>query len=329
MTIPGGLYEDPQPGYVFGVPLLEFHVRLGTPTEMGMPSLSAANVFTALQRVAGGATPGTPAATDVLIGAGGIKTGAGITTGGPITVNQGTSVQSLIVLGELIGTGWSGFKLYTGASHKAWSIGSQNIVNEALDFTPSTAAGGGTFTTPVFVITNDLSTNGIGIYSAGYGYFGATAPVGAERVRVAGGSAPATPASTDVLIGAGEVKAGAAIRSTGATSGIGYATGAGSTVTQATSKATSVSLSNVCGTITMNGAALASVTSVAFTWTNTAIAATDMVLIQHDSVGTLGGYSVVVTPAAGSATVTVRNNTAGSLSEAIVLRFIVIKAVTA
>lgn len=112
------------------------------------------------------------------------------------------------------------------------------------------------------------------------------------------------------------------------TGGIGYKTGAGGTVTQATSKATAVTLSRVSGTITLNGAALASATSVSFTWTNTAIAATDVVVCVHDSVGTLGGYGITVTPAAGSATVTIRNNTAGSLSEAIVLRFAIIKAVT-
>ena len=120
-----------------------------------------------------------------------------------------------------------------------------------------------------------------------------------------------------------------AFRSNGATSGIGYATGAGGTVTQATSKSPGVTLSRVCGTITLNAASLAANTSVAFTWTNTAILAGDFIAIQHDSAGTLGAYSIRVTPGSGTATVTVRNNTAGALAEAIVLRFAIIKAVTA
>ena len=119
------------------------------------------------------------------------------------------------------------------------------------------------------------------------------------------------------------------ITSSSATGGVGYATGAGGTVTQATSKATGVTLSKVCGTITLNAANLAAATGVSFTLTNTAIAATDLVVIVHDSVGTLGAYGITATPAAGSATITVRNNTAGALAEAIVLRFAIIKAVTA
>lgn len=113
------------------------------------------------------------------------------------------------------------------------------------------------------------------------------------------------------------------------TAGLGFETGAGGTIAQATSKATTVVLSKSCGTITMNGAALAADTSVSFTLTNTTIAAGDMVLVQHDSVGTLGAYNCTATPAAGSASITVRNLTPGSLSEAIVLRFVVIKAVVA
>lgn len=122
---------------------------------------------------------------------------------------------------------------------------------------------------------------------------------------------------------------GASALSTHATAGVGYATGAGGTVTQATSKATAVTLSKVCGTITMNAAALAAGATVSFTWTNTAIAATDFIGLRHDSAGTVGAYQVDVTPAAGSATITVTNRSAGSLSEAIVLKFAVVKAVTA
>lgn len=141
------------------------------------------------------------------------------TFSGSVVVNSGTGVQSILTIAAVTGTGWSGIYLNTGASHKAWSVGSQSIVNEALDFTPATAAGGSTFTTPVFVITNSSATNGIGVYSAGYGIFGATALVGSERVRIAGGSAPGTPGSTDVLFGAGAISAGASTDSTSASTG--------------------------------------------------------------------------------------------------------------
>lgn len=113
------------------------------------------------------------------------------------------------------------------------------------------------------------------------------------------------------------------------TGGMGYATGAGGTVTQATSKSTGVTLSKVSGQITMNAAALAAGTIVSFVLTNTAIAAGDLLVLNHVSGGTLGAYSLNARCGAGSATIDVRNNTAGSLSEAIVIGFALVKAVTA
>ena len=128
---------------------------------------------------------------------------------------------------------------------------------------------------------------------------------------------------------AGTLTSNVGLWSSGATAPFGYTTGAGGTVTQMTNKTTGVSLSTVTGAITMNGASLAGDTTAAFVLTNTAIAATDAVLVLHESVGTLGAYSFGSTGAAGSATISVHNNTAGALSEAIVLRFVVIKSVNA
>lgn len=110
---------------------------------------------------------------------------------------------------------------------------------------------------------------------------------------------------------------------------IGFPTGTGGTVTQATSKSTTVVLNKVCGQITMNGAALAANTTVSFTLTNSSIAATDFIHLQHQSGGTAGAYALNGQAGAGSASINVRNITAGSLSEAIVIGFAVIKGVTA
>ena len=129
--------------------------------------------------------------------------------------------------------------------------------------------------------------------------------------------------------GVGAISATAGIKSKGGTSGVGYATGAGGTVTQSTNKATGVTLSKVCGAITMNNAALTADTTVSFVLTNTAIAATDVLVLNHISGGTPGSYLLNARAAAGSATIDVRNITAGSLSEAIVIQFAVIKAVNA
>jgi hypothetical protein len=109
----------------------------------------------------------------------------------------------------------------------------------------------------------------------------------------------------------------------------GYITGEGGTITQATSKSTGVTLNKKCGTVTMHDAALAADAIVSFTLTNSTIAATDVVVLNHASAGTAGKYALNAQAAAGSASINVTNISAGSLSEAIVIRFAVIKAVTA
>jgi hypothetical protein len=113
------------------------------------------------------------------------------------------------------------------------------------------------------------------------------------------------------------------------TGGIGYSTGAGGAVTQATNKATTVESDTITTAITMNNAQLNANTAVSFTFTNSAIASTDQVIVTHQSAGTAGSYNFAAFPGAGSAVVTVRNITAGNLSEAIVLRVSVYKAVSA
>ena len=109
----------------------------------------------------------------------------------------------------------------------------------------------------------------------------------------------------------------------------GYATGSGGIVTQATNKSTGVTLSKSTGQITLNNAALAADTTVSFTLTNTVIEAGDILVMNHISGGTAGSYLLNAQSAAGSASINVRNITTGSLSEAIVIAFAVIKAVTA
>jgi hypothetical protein len=106
----------------------------------------------------------------------------------------------------------------------------------------------------------------------------------------------------------------------------GYAVGAGGTVTQATDKSTGVTLDTRCGTITLNAATLNADTTASFTLTNSQIAATDVVVLNHASAGTAGAYTLNAQAAAGSASINVRNVTAGNLGEAIVIRFAVIKA---
>ena len=100
----------------------------------------------------------------------------------------------------------------------------------------------------------------------------------------------------------------------------------GGTVTQSTNKSTTVTLNTESGQITMAGAALADGAEVTFRVTNDRVAATDVPHVVHGSAGTAGAYRVEVTAVAdGYFKVTVGNVSGGSLSQAIVLNFILFK----
>ena len=109
---------------------------------------------------------------------------------------------------------------------------------------------------------------------------------------------------------------------------LGYSAAAQGTVTQLTDKSTAVTLSKSAGQITMNGAALAATTNVTFTLTNSLLSAKGVVVINVASANaTAGAYNAWISSMlAGSCTITLRNITAGSLSEAVVINFAIIHA---
>ena len=112
--------------------------------------------------------------------------------------------------------------------------------------------------------------------------------------------------------------------------GLGYGSGSGGTVTQATSKATTVVLNKPCGQITLNAASLAANTSVTFFLTNSLMTTADTLNISMvNASGSNGAYIFTVTAATGTAVITVRNITAGALAEAIAINFSIVKGATA
>jgi hypothetical protein len=132
----------------------------------------------------------------------------------------------------------------------------------------------------------------------------------------------------DVGAGAGtSLAVSGALTSSGG--GIGYATGAGGTQTQATSRTTGVTLNKLSGTITMFSSAVAAAASSTFTLTNTFIAAGDIVIVTHNSATNACSWVCEAIAGAGSATIVVKNISAASITEATPLKFIIIKAVTA
>lgn len=110
-------------------------------------------------------------------------------------------------------------------------------------------------------------------------------------------------------------------------SGIGYTTGSGGSVTQGTSKSTTITLNSLSGQIISNGAALASNTTVGFILNNSYITSIDNVIVTN--AGGNGGspnYLVwVYIVQSGSCLIAIRNISGGSLSEQVVINFAVIK----
>jgi hypothetical protein len=114
-----------------------------------------------------------------------------------------------------------------------------------------------------------------------------------------------------------------------ATSEIGYSAAAQGTATQATDKSTGVTINKSAGRITMNNAALAGNTAVSFTLTNNTVSANDTIIVNISGGGTAAAYTTYISSmAAGSAVVTLRNMTAGSLSEAVIINFSVLHCLT-
>jgi predicted ThiF/HesA family dinucleotide-utilizing enzyme len=107
---------------------------------------------------------------------------------------------------------------------------------------------------------------------------------------------------------------------------IGYTAAAQGTVTQLTSKSTAVTLNKSAGVITMNNASLATATNATFTLNNSLISANDTVVLTISGGQTTpGSYNVFANAlAAGSVSITLRNISGGSLSEAIVINFALI-----
>ena len=147
---------------------------------------------------------------------------------------------------------------------------------------------------------------------------------GGHSLQVNGGTVVSV-SGTAVAV-TGNFAATGRVVSSGATSGIGYATGAGGAVTQASSRTTGVTLNKASGAITLVSAA-GSASWQTFTVTNSAVAATDTIDVVQKSGADL--YMIAVTAvAAGSFNISFAT-TGGTTTEQPVFNFNVIKGVAA
>lgn len=184
----------------------------------------------------------------------------------------------------------------------------------------------------VFATSPTLTTPTITNPTVSTGTFTSPALVTPALGTVASGNISACTSTSMVMvtpvIGAAtgtSLTATGVIASTG-TAGVGYATGAGGTVTQGTSRTTGVTLDKTSGAITLFSAA-GSATAATFTVTNSTVAATDVIILNQKSGTDL--YDLMVTAvAAGSFNITFRT-TGGTTTETPVFNFAVIKGVAA
>jgi hypothetical protein len=257
-------------------------------------------------------TASTSTTTGSLVNAGGFGNAGAAYIGGNLTVSgAGTSV----VTGQLFGAKQTqaavvsntitGYGLRLRAAD-----GGTGFISSGIGFSDSGTVDVGTVLAAIN--TTDDGTGG----ATGLAFYtGATA--GMTQALKLDSSQNAT--------FAGAATFSNSVRSTSATAGIGYGTGAGGAVTQGTSRTTGVTLNNVCGAITLFTAA-GSATWQSFTVTNSTVAATDTIIVNQRS-GTDLYMMHVTAVGAGSFRISFAT-TGGTTSEAPVFNFAVIKAVS-
>ena len=110
---------------------------------------------------------------------------------------------------------------------------------------------------------------------------------------------------------------------------LGYTAAAQGTVTQATDKSTAVTLNKPAGRITTANVALNTITNVSFILNNSYISANDVLIVTlSGGIATAGTYNCWVNSlSAGSASITLRNISGGSLTEAVIINFAIIHCV--
>lgn len=257
----------------------------------------------------------------------------------------GTSTTSLSV-----GTGAKGF---TSQAGKAWLVGSYVFIVATTDNSKImqgkiTAYNSSTGSLVVDVNlasgTGTYASWNIGISNPAIGYNNSVNIGGGTTANWFGMNSTGTPTglSTGIAAPASDTLGlytntieRAHIDASGnllltANAGVGYGAGSGGTVTQGTSKSTGVTLNKVSGQITMNAASLAANTSITFLVTNSTVLATDNVIVNlKGGYASYGTYDVKAEGiAAGSFVITLKNVSGGSLSEAVVLTFSVIRGST-
>lgn len=256
------------------------------------------------------------AASAILLAGALAFAGNNLSVDGNVTIGGTTTLSGAV--------GLTGAQTVTSASASALAVGANGATNPVLQVDASTASAA----TGVKV-TGAAAASGVAIaaISSATDENMKIDAKGSGTVTLGGTSTGAIVATRALTASAGVAATGAlsattTITSTGPTSGVGYATGAGLAVTQGTNRTTGVTINAVTGAITLISAS-GSATPASFTVTNSAVAATDVIIVNQKSGTDL--YEIFVTAvAAGSFRIT-SFTTGGTTSEQPVFNFAVIK----
>lgn len=245
-----------------------------------------------------------------------------------ITGNDGTSARTIIdTFSDNASAGYSGLILRRGRGTAASPTAAQ--ANDVVARVGATAYGNVGFVTVSgnsassidFVATENQTTANAGMRMEFYTTAaGGTTRVLSQTLTNSLATFPGNVSAANVTVsGSG----GVALTDGGT---VGYGVGGGGTVAQGGNKSTGVTLNKPSGEITMQNTNLAAATTVSFTLTNSTIANHDLLLINVvGGAATPATYNIDANCNTGSAVISVRNITAGTLGEALVLRFAVIK----
>lgn len=314
---------------------------LGTPTSGVLTNCTAS--------FAGAVSGTTGAFSGAVSGSGGTFTSGGAGSALSATSSGGSTTIRVIDTGSAgANIRFEGNGGTTPNKYIRCYSGNLEFVNSAYDTVIATLTDAGAFSCPTGAFSGAVTTGALAATTSGSIGTHVITDTGANGVNLKfvgdGGTTPnkyiraksgnlefinsaysAVLASlTDAgnFTATGSIAASSTIKSSGG--GIGYATGAGGTVTQITDRLTGVTLNALTGNITLTNISTSIGDQNAFVLTNSFIEATDYLAVQV--VSGEAGYVIGAACASGSATITL--NTIRATNDQPTLKFMLFKSVT-
>lgn len=185
-------------------------------------------------------------------------------------------------------------------------------------------------TTPAVGTNLMLGRNDVGQEGGQLGFCRSTDNSQAWFIDVNGSTATPTFRIVDSLavLSRFEIDSSGNVISKSSTGALGYGAGAGGSVTQITSKSTSVTLNKPNGRIVMSNEAMVAGAVISFTVNNNLVGAQDHIILSQ-KFGVTNYRAQIIDVTNGTFVIQVENRGGGTVSEAINLGFALIKGVTA